>query len=54
MKNIITIARMELQKLFYSPIAWLVLVIFGIQVGLEIVSIFYKQVQLIELFIAVV
>lgn len=49
MKNIITIARMELQKLFYSPIAWLVLVIFGIQVGLEIVSIFYKQVQLIEL-----
>lgn len=40
---------MELQKLFYSPIAWLVLIIFGIQVGLEIVSIFDREVRLTEL-----
>lgn len=40
---------MELQKLFYSPIAWLVLIIFSIQVGLEIVFLFDKEVRLAEL-----
>ncbi|MDD7886258.1 Gldg family protein [Flavivirga sp. 57AJ16] len=34
MKTIFQIARMELQKMFYSPIAWLVLIIFGVQAGL--------------------
>ncbi len=34
MKDIITIARMELQKMFYSPIAWLVLISFAIQSGI--------------------
>ncbi len=34
MKMILRIARMELQKMFYSPIAWLVLVVFATQSGL--------------------
>ncbi len=34
MKMIFKIARMELQKMFYSPIAWFVLIIFGIQAGI--------------------
>lgn len=34
MKQIIRIARTELQLLFYSPIAWLILVIFTIQAGI--------------------
>ncbi len=34
MKIIFKIARMELQKMFYSPIAWLVLIIFAVQSGL--------------------
>ena len=34
MKTIFQIAKMELQKMFYSPIAWLVLIIFGVQAGL--------------------
>jgi ABC-2 type transport system permease protein len=35
MKMIFRIARMELQKMFYSPIAWLVLIIFGVQSGMQ-------------------
>ena len=31
MKKIFKIAKMELQTLFYSPIAWLILVIFAFQ-----------------------
>ncbi len=34
MKMIFKIARMELQKMFYSPIAWLILVVFSIQAGI--------------------
>lgn len=34
MKQIIRIARTELQLLFYSPIAWLILLVFTIQAGL--------------------
>ncbi len=33
MKMIFKIARMELQKMFYSPIAWLVLIVFALQSG---------------------
>ena len=31
MRNIYDIARAELQSLFYSPIAWLILIIFTFQ-----------------------
>ena len=34
MKMIIKIAKTELQSLFYSPIAWLLLVVFAYQVGM--------------------
>ncbi|MGN6510845.1 MAG: ABC transporter permease, partial [Chitinophaga sp.] len=34
MKQIIRIARTELQLLFYSPIAWLILIVFTIQASL--------------------
>lgn len=33
-KMIFNIARVELEMLFYSPVAWLILVIFGVQAGL--------------------
>ena len=33
-KMIYTIARTELQMLFYSPVAWLILVVFGVQSGM--------------------
>lgn len=33
-KMIYNIARTELQMLFYSPVAWLILVVFGVQSGL--------------------
>ena len=36
MKTIFRIARLELSTLFYSPVAWLVLMIFPIQAGLDI------------------
>ena len=39
MKTILNIARMELQKIFYSPIAWLILIIFAIQSGMIYVEI---------------
>ena len=32
MKQIRTIARAELGQLFYSPIAWLIIILFGMQV----------------------
>ena len=32
-KMIYNIARTELQMLFYSPVAWLILVVFGVQSG---------------------
>jgi ABC-2 type transport system permease protein len=34
MKTIITIARAELQTLFYSPVAWLIIIIFTFQVSM--------------------
>ena len=34
MKMVFKIAKMELQSLFFSPVAWLLLVIFAYQVGM--------------------
>lgn len=36
MRTIFRIARTELSELFYSPVAWLVLIIFPIQAGLDL------------------
>ncbi len=38
MKMILKIARMELQKMFYSPIAWLILIIFAAISGFNFMS----------------
>ncbi len=38
MKMIVKIARMELQKMFYSPIAWLILIVFAVQTGLTLMG----------------
>lgn len=35
MKTILKIAKAELSTLFYSPIAWLILIIFAFQAGLN-------------------
>jgi ABC-2 type transport system permease protein len=43
MQKIIKIARIELSILFYSPIAWLVLVIFTLQTGIAFTDILYAQ-----------
>ena len=34
LRSTLRIARIELNTLFYSPVAWLVLVIFAFQVGM--------------------
>lgn len=49
MKAIIDLARMELQKMFYSPIAWLVLIIFGLQSGIQYIDIISGWVRNFEL-----
>ncbi len=49
MKMIIKIARMELQKMFYSPIAWLILIIFALQSGITFINIFDQFVTWSEL-----
>lgn len=38
-KSTIRIARIELNSMFYSPVAWLVLVIFAVQVGMNFAAI---------------
>ena len=43
MKKVFKIARLELNILFYSPIAWLLLIIFGVQAGLTFTDILYSQ-----------
>lgn len=43
MQKIIRIARLELSILFYSPIAWLVLIIFTIQSGIAFTELLYTQ-----------
>jgi len=43
MQKIVRIARLELSVLFYSPIAWLVLIIFTIQSGITYTEQLYAQ-----------
>ncbi|MCF4100783.1 Gldg family protein [Gillisia sp. M10.2A] len=43
MKKIFRIARLELSILFYSPIAWLILIIFIVQTGLTFTELLYSQ-----------
>lgn len=43
MKKILRIARLELSIMFYSPIAWLLLIIFIIQTGLTFTELLYNQ-----------
>lgn len=45
MKTIFRIARAELRSLFCSPVAWLILVIFAVQVGVAFGNAFDRQVQ---------
>lgn len=49
MKMIFRIAKMELQKMFYSPIAWLVLIIFAIQSGLVYTGVLENCIKAVEL-----
>lgn len=42
MKKIIKIAKLELSLMFYSPIAWFVLIIFFVQTGLTFTELLYK------------
>ena len=50
MKTIWKIAKTELQSLFYSPIAWLVLVIFFIQCAVNFNNTFGSLVTNMELY----
>lgn len=43
MKKILKIARLELNILFYSPIAWLILIIFIIQCGVTFTDMLYAK-----------
>lgn len=45
MKTIYKLARTELQTLFYSPIAWLIIVVFTFQVAMVFVSSFMGMAQ---------
>lgn len=45
MKMIFKIAKTELQSLFYSPVAWLILVIFTFQVGMIASALFEETVR---------
>ena len=49
MKMIIKIARMELQKMFYSPIAWLILIVFAVQTGIIFTGLIKSIVTMNEL-----
>lgn len=49
MKMIYRIARTEMQTLFYSPVAWLIIVIFTFQVGMYFSDIFGEMVRNQEL-----
>ncbi|ARS37832.1 Gldg family protein [Pontibacter actiniarum] len=43
MKKILRIARLELSIMFYSPIAWLILIIFIVQTGMAFTELLYNQ-----------
>ncbi|MDE7375161.1 MAG: ABC transporter permease, partial [Odoribacter sp.] len=45
MKTIYKIAKSELSMLFYSPIAWLILVIFIFQVGMDYADLLSKELR---------
>jgi ABC-2 type transport system permease protein len=45
MKNILRIARIELSLLFYSPVAWIILLVFIIQSGWVYMSLMERQEQ---------
>src|ERR1700760_4236384 len=49
MKKIIRIARLELSILFYSPIAWLVLVIFTFQSAQKFIDLLHQYQQALRL-----
>ena len=49
MKRILKLAKAELQMLFYSPVAWLILVIFTFQVTMEFCNTFENLVKAQEL-----
>lgn len=39
MKQICRIAKAELLTMFYSPVAWLILIVFTVQIGISYVTI---------------
>ena len=43
MKNILRIARIELSLLFYSPVAWIVLIVFVVQAGWQYTSLIERM-----------
>ena len=44
-KTAIRVAKIELNSMFYSPVAWLVLVIFGFQIGMAFAQVFGEQLR---------
>ena len=44
-KTAIRVAKIELNSMFYSPVAWLVLVIFGFQIGMAFADAFGGQLR---------
>lgn len=44
-KTTIRVAKIELNSMFYSPVAWLVLVIFGFQIGMAFAQVFGEQLR---------
>ena len=44
-KTAIRVAKIELNSMFYSPVAWLVLVIFGFQIGMSFAEVFGDQLR---------
>lgn len=44
-KTAIRVVKIELNSMFYSPVAWLVLVIFGFQIGMAFARVFGEQIR---------
>lgn len=44
-KTAIRVAKIELNSMFYSPVAWLVLVIFSFQIGMAFAKVFGEQLR---------
>jgi len=49
MKTIYKIARTELQTLFYSPVAWMILVIFAFQAAMVYTKVFESFIRYQEM-----